>query len=308
MSSIRFLLCLVFLLSGCFPAFASSVSETVQARIDHPIRRGAYSAAVGSQLRFELPGQNTPREGLFLGRVIKSDGQLDSYMILDPKTMNVLYVPADLTQIADHGLENVLDPYPQVGGTCTGYAINHFLVQTAMDGFRGNGALLKTLSSEEGRTNLLADSINQYYLVLQHRYSIRGILDGYGKRFGFKCQNHVFASAKTAQNFLLSRLAQGAPVLMSFNIGTQMRTAPFDLLRLRPASYAKLDRRLWVPRKIGERSGGGHSIVAASVFTLNGRPGVVVIDSDWAEPRIWDITDYLDERTAIQEVEFITCS
>ncbi|MFL5812107.1 MAG: hypothetical protein ACJ763_00900 [Bdellovibrionia bacterium] len=308
MKSIRFLLGLVFLLSQGLPAIASSTPDAIQVRMDHPVSRGVYPVAVGSQLRFELPNQNTPRSGLFLGRVVKSNGQVDSYMLLDPKTMNVLYVPAGLIQIADRGLENVLDPYAQVGGTCTGYAINHFLVQTAMDGFRGNGALLKTLSTEEGRTSLLADSINQYYLVLQHRYSIRGILDGYGKRFGFHCQNHRFDSAQGARNFLLSRLAQGAPVLISFNIGTQMRTSPFDLLRIRPASYAKLDRRLWVPRKVGERNGGGHSIVAASVFDLNGRPGVVVIDSDWSEPRIWDITDYLDEHTAIQEVEMITCS
>ncbi len=222
--------------------------------------------------------------------------------------MNVLYVPAALVQITDHELENVLDPYPQQGGTCTGYAIDHFMIQTALDGFRGNGALVRSLSTEEGRTGLLADSINQYYLVLQHRFSIRGILDGYGKRFDFKCQNKIFSSAAEARGFLLRKLSQGQPVLISFNIGTQMRTSPFDLMMMRPASYKPLDRRLWVPRKISERNGGGHAIVAASVFQLGGRPEVMVIDSDWSEPRIWDLNDYLDDRTAIQEVEFVTCS
>jgi hypothetical protein len=62
-----------------------------------------------------------------------------------------------------------------------------------------------------------------------------------------------------------------------------------------------------VPRKTGERSGGGHSIVAASFFMLGDRPEVIVVDSDWSEPRIWDLNDYLDARTAIQEVEFISC-
>lgn len=303
MKQSRILVGLLFFLSGL-----SAGAEPIQVRIDRPIARGAYSVGIGSQIRFELPKQNTARTGLFLGRAVKPDGRVDSYLILDQKTMNVMYVPADLIQISNRGLENVVDPYPQVGGTCTGYAIDHFLVQTALDGFRGNGVLLKTLSTEEGRTNLLADAINQYYLVLQHRFSIGGILNGYGKHFGFKCQDRKFTSARSARDFLLSRLAQGAPVLISFNIGTQMRVSPFDLLRMRPASYAKLDRRLWVPRKIGERNGGGHSIVAASVFDLGGRPEVVVIDSDWSEPRIWDISDYLDDRTAIQEVEFFTCS
>lgn len=301
------LLIVGLILSFRAPAFAAPQASEIQIRIDRAQPHGAYHVGAGSPIMFELPNQNVQRDGLFLGRIVKPSGELDSFLILEPKTHNVLYIPAALAQISDHGLENILDPYPQQGGTCTGYAIDHYMIQMALAGFRGNGALIKSLSSEEGRTGLLADAINQYYLVLQHRFSITGILDGYGKRFGFKCQDKKFSTAADARGYLLRELTQGMPVLISFNIGTQMRTTPFDLMTMHPASYTKLDPRLWTPRKTGERNGGGHSIVAASLFMLGNRPEVIVVDSDWSEPRIWDISDYLDDHTAIQEIEFITC-
>jgi hypothetical protein len=297
--------CLSFVGAGIRPAIAT---EEIQVRIQQPYARGVYSVATGSSITLEVPGQNTPRPGLFLGRAVKPNGELDSYLLLDQRTMNVLYAPPSSVQIVDRGLENILDPYAQAGGTCTGYAIDHFLIQTELSGFRGNGTLAKTLSTEEGRSGLLADAINQYYLVLQHRFSIRGILDLYGKRFGFKCQDKTFTRAAFARSYLEQALAKGTPVLISFNIGTQMKTSPFDLRVIKGASYSHLDRRLWVPRKVGERNGGGHSIVATSIFQFNGKSEVIVADSDWSEPRIWDIADYLDDQTAIQEVEFITCS
>jgi hypothetical protein len=280
----------------------------IQVRVQQPYSRGIYSVAIGSQVTLELPGQNAPRPGLFLGRAVKPSGELDSYLLLDPRTMNVLYAPPSSVQIVDRGLESIVDPYQQVGGTCTGYAIDHFLLQTELSGFRGTGALGQTLSTEEGRSGLLADAINQYYLVLQHRFSIRGILDQYGKRFGFHCQDKKFTTAAAARDYLVHQLSFGTPVLVSFDIGTQMKTSPLDLRVIKGSSYSHLDRRLWTPRQIGERNGGGHSIVAASYFELNGNPEAVVIDSDWSEPRIWDISDYLGDRTAMDEVEFITCS
>ena len=68
-----------------------------------------------------------------------------------------------------------------------------------------------------------------------------------------------------------------------------------------------LDNRLWIPRKSGERNNGGHSIVAAGAFELNNRTYLVMIDSDWSEPRVWDMDSFLNDRTVLNEIDFISC-
>ena len=68
-----------------------------------------------------------------------------------------------------------------------------------------------------------------------------------------------------------------------------------------------MDTRLWIPRKIGERNGGGHAIVAAAAFTSMGRRKVLVLDSNWSEPRVWDLDKYLGQKAAISEMVFHHC-
>jgi hypothetical protein len=70
---------------------------------------------------------------------------------------------------------------------------------------------------------------------------------------------------------------------------------------------AELDSRLWIPRKIGQRNSGGHSIIAVGSFDLNQKTYLLMLDSDWSEPRIWDMDSFLNDKTALDEVEFVSC-
>jgi hypothetical protein len=105
---------------------------------------------------------------------------------------------------------------------------------------------------------------------------------------------------------VLAQLKTGLPVLFSFNIGPNMYSAPFSI-QMAGQKNVELDNRLWIPRKTGERNSGGHSVVAAGSFELNNKTYLVMIDSDWSEPRIWDMDSFLNDKTALGEVEFVSC-
>jgi hypothetical protein len=52
-----------------------------------------------------------------------------------------------------------------------------------------------------------------------------------------------------------------------------------------------------LPHKVGQRANNGHAIVAASAFVAKGRRKVLELDSDWSEPRVWDLDKYLGSKT-----------
>lgn len=241
---------------------------------------------------------------IFLGQVINHDGSPSSVMVLDKAADTIRYLPLSMTPPI-HGGQALLKPYEQQGGTCTGYAIDQFLLQMHYSHFDGNGQLSADTSTEEKRAALLVDSVNEYYLVLQHQFSILGILNSYGKKYGFECRKKTFADAPSTRDFLFSMLKSGLPILISFNIGPDMTDGPF---KLRQGSNKDLeDGRLWLPRQIGKRNSGGHSVVIAGAFTENSEDYLVMIDSDWNLPRVWKFTDVFTDRTAMGEIEFYTC-
>jgi hypothetical protein len=246
-----------------------------------------------------------PRPEISLGQLVDHDGSFHSMMILDPSTSTVKYVPSPTLKNIP-GAQPVLHLYAQQGGTCTGYALDDFILQTHFSGFTGNGKLSSQLADEEGRTALLVDAVNQYYLVLQHRFSILGILNGYGKKYGFSCRKKVFTDVTSARGHMVESLKSGMPVMIAFNIGTGMNDGPFKLQNLASPTVPE-DVRLWLPRKIGQRNSGGHAIVATGSFSWNGADYAVVLDSDWGLPRVWNLEDAFSDATAIAEVEFYTC-
>ncbi len=270
---------------------------------------GAFPVGVGSRLVINSPYTGTSA-GILLGQLLNADGSFNSMMVLDAnpvaKSLVVEYIPAALVAQAPAGQQNVLKLYEQQGGTCTGYAIDDFLLQAHMSGFTGTSKLGQQLSTEEGRTELLADTINQYYLVLQHRFSINGIMNQYGKTFGFNCGKSIFSTAAQARAYLMTALRSGMPILLSFDVGSEMYNGPFPLQQMIQGAPAE-DGRLWQPRKIGERNGGGHSVVAASAFSIGGKDYLVMLDSDWDLPRVWDLNAAISDRAAIGEIEFYSC-
>lgn len=293
------------LLSLLFP-FAALAADPITVQIDQPVAQGAFSVGVGSKVSILLPGQSDSHAGLFLGKVTAGDGSTDSFMFWDETANTVDYVPANLVQIPDDGLQNIFKLYDQAGDTCTAYAIYDFLEQLHQSGFVGNGALAQTLSTEKGRTQLLVDAVSQYYLEPQHQNSASGILNGFGKQYGFSCKAKFFQGAESIRTFILSRLAAGFPVPVGFWIGPDMFNAPTKMIDFANPSE-KVDNRLWIPRQIGERNSGGHTVVAVASFVENGHLQLLMLDSDWDAPRIWDFDKIFVAKTAFKEIEFDAC-
>ncbi len=268
---------------------------------------GAFKVGIGSLLEFKTDEKKLNGEQVFLGNVLRADGSEMYKMLLSSTEKKVYYVDSQYFSRKNKDQQTLIDPYIQVGSTCTGYAINGFLNQTNLAQFEGNGVLKKELQTEEGRSQLLAHAISEYYLTSSHKYSIRAILNSYGKTYGFKCGLLKTENFSEAKSFILSQLASGLPVIVSFNIGPVMHPSTFPL-EMYEKNDVKIDDRLWLPRRVGERNSGGHTIVAAGSFEVEGKTYLTMLDSDWNEPRVWDMELSLNHaKTALNEVEFISC-
>lgn len=283
----------------------NSFAEVVSFKISDKISFNENIIGIGSSVKMTATDKSLNGDFIFLGNGINPSGEETFRILLNKNSKSISLVNSDEFK-RNNSLQKILDLYEQKGGTCTGYAIFDYLQQIVLNNFVGNGELPNLISTEEGRSQLLADSINRYYLETQHRNSIKGIMNAYGKDFGFKCTNYQTNDINKAKTRLLSQLSLGNPVIISFNIGPQMVTAPFPIIK-HGEKIGEVDNRLWIPRKIGERNSGGHSIIAAANFKFNGRDYLVMLDSDWTEPRVWDVDSYLANKTAIEEVEFISC-
>ena len=278
----------------------SAGAADIQIKIQNAKAVGNFAVGIGSEVSVDS------NDSIFLGTATQPDGKATYQLYLDKKEQKVLYMnSAHFRKNAKQ--QSVLNPFEQAGGTCTGYAIYDFLQQSHLAGFKGSGLLDSRLLDEKGRTTLLVDNINEYYLTPSHRYSIQGILNKYGKEMGFACRTYKTDTYEKAKSRILNQLNQGSPVIVAFNLGTEMYKSPFSL-KMYDNPKTKMDERLWIPRKVGERNGGGHTIVAAGSFEVNGKTYLVMIDSDWSEPRIWDMESFLNDRTALDEVELTTCN
>lgn len=295
------------LATALFVLLSFSAFSAVDFKIQKSVETGPFSVAVGSEMALKSDDKRLTGPAVYLGSAIKPDGESSYQMFLMKNTKNIYYVEtSEFNKRFTPKFQTIFDLYEQMGGTCTGYAIYDFLFQTNLAGFTGTGELSKTLSSEEGRTNLLVDAVNEYYLTPQHRYSINGIMNKYGKKFGFKCSTFKSEDYAKVKTKILGQIKSGFPVLVSFDIGPKMVKAPFAL-EMSEQKNGELDNRLWIPRKIGERNSGGHSIVAAASFEFENKTYLVMIDSDWSEPRVWDMDSYLNQKTDLGAVEFTIC-
>ena len=272
---------------------------------------------IGETVELQNIKNGRTKRAIFLGIGQKPNGKRSYSLFLDLRKEEVLFIKTEQLSSPLPQAENVFDPYVQIGGTCTGYAVYGFLMQTHASGFKGTGALKSTVIEEEGRTQLLAGAINEYYLTPARKYSIAAILNVYGKNFGFKCKNlrNDSLNAIDVRNLILTHLKSGSPVLLSFNIGKAMVQAPFPMRSLKPLENVnssesielELDSRLWKPRQIGDRMASGHSVVAARTFSYKDKDYLVMIDSNWSEPRIWDLEAFINDRTALKELDIVSC-
>ena len=284
------------------------LAENISISVTEKVETGVFPVGVGSHVILKTEDKKLNGNAIFVGNSIYPDGSNSYQIYLNIKSKKVFYIaPEQFTRLPSNRHQKILDSYEQAGGTCSAYAIHNFLQQTSLSRFQGTGELDKLISTEEGRTFLLADAINEYYLTLSHQYSLKGIMNKYGKKFGFTCKKLQTDSFEKVSDFILSQVQFGLPVMISFNIGPKMVNGPFKLEAYEQKGV-KFDERLWIPRRVGERNNGGHSIVALAAFTAFNKTYLVMLDSDWSEPRLWDMNEFLNhEKTALKEIEFITC-
>lgn len=290
----------------CWGLFSfQTVQAQVQIQIEKRIRLGNVALGVGSHVKMQFTSKRATADGLFLGRVVESDGQSDELLFLDTHKTRAYLIDRTQVRFAPQAgkMQVVLRPMPQQGNSCAAYAFTHFWQQFALAGVGGNMDLAAMMSSERTRLQFFEENMSRYYL--DNRINVVSIMKDFGKRFGVRCQTKVFSNGDLAADFIFENSRQGYPVLIDFFIGPNMVTSTYETVDFEKPG--PVDSRLWVPRRRGERNSGGHMIVAAAAFEVRGRRKVVVVDSNWDQPRIWDVDRYLGGKTAVKEMTFSTC-
>ncbi len=288
--------------------WTSLAEGSVRMEVVSVAHQGGASVGVGSGVRLQFEGPSQARHGIFLGDLVAANGRSEQRMLLDLDGRKVLILDRNEVLAPRARYQKIVRPYDQVDGTCTGYAMDHMMEQIARNRLAGNAALQAQFASEKGRTQFLVRAINDYYISTLHRTSIHGILKKYGQEFGLNCVVRKFQDPARAMAHVAEQVMAGIPVLVSFDIGPDMYDADLPLVALQGSKASRLDRRLWLPRKVGERYSGGHSVVAVAAFEALGKKRLLMLDSDWAEPRIWDLELALGGRTDIDAVEFHSCN
>jgi hypothetical protein len=287
------------------PAVQSFSVTAIQAK-----RIGRFDLGIGSEVLLQLPSGESI-QGIFLGDLIEPKNlvpgnSIEQLMFLDPKKTRIYLVPRTETSVPGFtAIQAVLNPYPQISGTCAAYAMFHYYLQMLLSASIHAPALAKALATEEGRTQLLVSFVNRYYIERTTAKSLVPALNYIGKPYGIHCSIKSFTQKAAVLNYIRTQLGAGFPVLMAFNIGSSMVESTYEVTEF--DRRGSRDPRLWIPRKIGQTNGGGHAIVLTASFQVNRRSKVLVLDSDWAEPRIWDLEKYIGPKTDVKTLEFYSC-
>lgn len=279
-------------------------AATISAKVTQALKSDVYEVGVGSKVTLDFSDQRKKLDSIFLGKMVGGE-KGNEYLFLDEGKTKIYMIDSPSVKFNTRKkLHEIIHPIDQGGETCAAYAIFHFWRQMHTVGFKGIGDLSETMSSERGRIRFLETSIESYYI--SNVAELDKIMKDDGKRFGFKCKAQTFKDPKLAGEFLFNKASFGKPVMFDFNIGSDMVTSTYEVSDYE--NPGDIDPRLWVPRLVGQRANGGHVIVAAGAFIAKGRKKILIIDSDWAEPRVWDIQKQLGSRTAIKEMTFYSCN
>jgi hypothetical protein len=293
------ILLLIGLLS--FSAFAQDVSVKVVA----PVKQASFGIGIGSKVELDFKNTNEQKNAIFLGRMVNQDSKAIEYLFLDEKKTRISMIdPASLDNFKKMKTQPIISPIDQLGSTCAAYGLFHFWNQMNTMGFKGAPELSTIMKSDRKRVQFLEQAIENYYI--EQKTNLTTTMKNYGKRFGFTCKNNPFTDRKKAAEFLFNKTSEGKPVLIDFNISSDMVTSTYEVTDYETTS--KRDARLWLPRKVGQRMKSGHVIVGAAAFLANGRRKILVLDSDWTEPRVWDLDKYVGLKAAVKEMGFHTCN
>lgn len=285
-------------------------TPSLEVTILEPFSAGPWDLAAGSPL--SLQTKNGLTQALFLSKVVYPQSKQAHYMFLDLNRSRVYW--ANESQVTWKTKNNknpysnktqvTLNPYAQVGNTCAAYGIFHYFLQKKISK-PDQGKMKEVLNTEQERTQLLAQAISQYYVDRPNHASFLGVYKRLGESLGLSCRMHSLNSLSKITSLIQEKLLQSNPVLLGFNIGSDMVESSYPVYD--EQDLTSFDERLWVPRRRGQKLGGAHAIVLSAYFEMDQRPYAVVIDSDWEEPRIWDISKYLNSKVPLNELEVYSC-
>lgn len=292
------------LFAVCLLVLNVAQAETVKVEIVNLKKHLNFAIGIGSKVKLTFSSNQTTKEAIFLGRMVNQELEAEEFLFLDEVKTRVLMIDSDnIEGIRKSRAEAIIRPIDQKGSTCAAYGLFHFWNQMYAAGFNQSDNLFQMMSSDRTRLQFLEEAIDIYYL--QNRSNLTNIMKIFGKRFGFTCKGHSFKSSQEISEFLFSKVQEGRPLLIDFNIGPDMVSSSYEVKDYeRPAAT---DPRLWVPRQVGQRNAGGHVIVAAGSFISKGKKKLLILDSDWSEPRVWDLERYVARKSAYKEIGVHSC-
>ena len=280
-------------------------AQEVEVELTSIVKNINFDFGIGSKVELAIKSKNEKAPAVFLGRLVDQSNTTLKFLFLNEKKTRISMIDsANITGFRKSRSQAIISPVDQMGSTCSAYGFFHFWNQMHVAGFSGLAEMGSIMSSERKRLQFLEEAIDLYYI--QNKINITTLMKNYGKRFGFRCTNNHFTDPKKAVDFIYEKASEGRPILIDFNIGSDMVASSYELIDFE--NPVTLDMRLWIPRKIGERAKDGHIIVAAAAFLANGRKKVLILDSNWAEPRVWDLDRYLGKKVAVKEMGFHTCN
>lgn len=282
----------------------NTLAQEVKVQIISYQKHTSFKLGIGSKVNLQLTNTNQIIEAIFLGRMVDQENRTLEYLFLNELETKVLMVnPENVEGLKKSQTWPVISPIEQMGSTCTAYGFLHFWDQIYFNNTSGNDEFKDVMRSDRKRMQFLEETIDHYYL--QNRINITNVLKKHGKRFGFACRAHRFKQPKEASQFLFEQVSRGIPVLIDFNIGSDMVSSSYEFVDFETNDLR--DPRLWIPRKVGQRSISGHVIVAAGAFISKGKKKLLVLDSNWSEPRVWDLQRYIENKAAVKEMGFHSC-
>lgn len=279
-------------------------AEEIGVEILNTKKHAQFPIGIGSKVKLSFSIESKNQEAIFLGRMINLDHQAEEFLFLDEKKTRIFMIDSqNISGIRKSRTEPIIRPVDQRGSTCAAYGFFHYWNQMYASGFKSLDPLSQMVSSDRTRMQFLEEAIDIYYL--QNRNNITNIMKLFGKRFGFNCRSHSFKSSKEISDFLFTKASEGRPLLIDFNIGPDMVSSTYEIKDYENPS--SIDPRLWVPRQIGQRNAGGHVIVAVGSFISKGKKKLLILDSDWSEPRVWDLERYVARKAAYKEIGVHSC-
>lgn len=284
----------IFLTLFGFSLLANSAGASTQCKAYLGSQLGArYKLEIGQVLEIEIIKNGRAERQIvsFLGKARHIDGSISGAFFFNAEKMRIEFIGIEHIQFFER--TNLIDldevapivrSINQQGGTCAAYAIFNCFRQLYEDGYLGNGMLAHHLGDEASRNRFFVRINSDYYSDGNHR----GVEDDVARELGFEIQRLDTRNAQSLADHLRRLSSNPWPVLLYFDVNSSMSETPYIIYNHMTDSVA--DKRLWQPRPSGNSSPGGHQILVIKTFVdTKGKEWLLVVDSNWQAPRLWDI-------------------